>query len=257
MRNLIAIMGKDWKIQFSSPMAYVVLGGFLMLSGFFFYDLLSTYTMYAAQAQMMGNPQIMQQLNFNDMIMTPLIQNINVLLLLVVPLITMRTFAEENRQGTDELILTSPVGISQMVWGKFLSSLAFFMLLLFLTLQFPLLLGKFGSLDLGKMLTGYLGLFLMGAAFISLGMFASSLTKSQMVAAVGAFSALLIFWLVGFLSESIGGWPGKILEYVSLTYHFNMFAKGAIHLKDIVFFLSFTYFFIFLSTRAVESSRWR
>jgi ABC-2 type transport system permease protein len=115
----------------------------------------------------------------------------------------------------------------------------------------------FGKLDMGKLAAGYLGLLLMGTAFISMGMFASSLTKSQIVAAVGAFSALLIFWIIGWLSESVAGPAGKILEFLSLTNHFEMFAKGAIHSKDVIYFISFIFFFLFLSIRSVESTRWR
>lgn len=257
MRNTLAFFFKEWKIQFSSPTAYVVIVGFLMLSGFFFYDLFSNFARIINYASMYQNPQMLQQINFNDLVVSPLFQNINILLLLVIPLITMRTFAEERRQGTDELLLTSPVGISQIVWGKFLSALAFFTLLLILTLQYPIILHHYGQIDLGNVAAGYAGLFLMGTSFIALGMFASSLTKSQIVAAVAGFSALLMFWLVGWLAESVSGVNGKFLGYLSLTSHFEMFSKGAIHTKDIIYFLSFIFFFLFLSTRSLESTRWR
>lgn len=257
MRNVLAFFSKELKIQFASPVAYVVLAGFLMLSGFFFYDLFSNFSRVLNYAGNYQNPQLLQQINLNDLVMQPLLQNMNVLLLLVIPLITMRSFAEERRYGTDELVLTSPVSIVEYVWGKFLAAVAFYMLLLLLTFQYPLILMHYGALDVGKMASGYLGLLFMGISFIALGLFASSLTKSQMVAAVGAFSALLIFWIIGWLSESVGGMSGKLLEYLSLTNHFESFTKGAVNIKDVIYFCSFIFFFIFLSTRSVESTRWR
>ena len=244
MRVISAIIAKELRIQFASPVAYVVLVGFLMLSGFFFYDLFSNYSKVLSYATAYQNPQLMEQINLNDLVVTPLMQNINVLLLLVIPLITMRMLAEEKRQGTDELILTSPVGIAQVVWGKFLASVIFFALLLLLTVQFPLLLKHYGEIDTGKLLTAYAGLFLMGSAFISLGLFASSLTQSQIVAAVGGFSALLLFWMIGWLAESVGGNIGSALEYMSLTNHFTSFAQGTVNTKDLVYFASFIFFFI-------------
>jgi gliding motility-associated transport system permease protein len=257
MRNTFSFCAKELKIQFASPVAYVVLTGFLMLAGFFFYDLFTNFSRILSYASSYQDPTILNQVNFNDLVITPLFQNMNVLLLLVVPLITMRAFAEEKRQGTDELILTSPVGISEFVWGKFLASFLFFGLLLLLTVQFPLILAQFGEIDWGKVAAGYLGLLLMGTAFISLGLFASSLTKSQMVAAVGGFSALLMFWIIGWMAESVMGTAGQVLKFLSLTNHFESFVKGAINTKDLVFYCSFIFFFLFLSTRSVESTRWR
>ena len=257
MRNVMAFFSKEWKVQFSSPIAYVVIVGFLMLSGFFFYDLFSNFARILSYASGYQNKEMLQQVNFNDLIIFPLFQNINVILLLVIPLFTMRLFAEEQRQGTDELILTSPVSISQYVLGKFLAAAAFYLFILVLTFQYPLILMIFGDLDFGKLLAGYLGLFLMGTSFIAFGMFASSLTQNQIVAAVGSFSALLIFWVIGWLAESFSGKLGMVLEFSSMTRHFNMFSRGAVHLVDVVYYVSFILFFLFLSIRSVESSRWR
>ncbi len=257
MRNVLAFLYKEWRIQFGSATAYVVLAGFTILAGFFFFDQFSVFTQYSAQARMYQNTQMLQQFNLNDWVFTPLIANINILLLLVVPLITMGSFAQERRLGTDELILTSPIKIWHMIAGKFFSSMAFFALLLLLTFQFLFVLKLYGDLDYGKIAAGYLGLFFMGGAFISLGLFASSLTKSQIVAGVGTFSALLIFWIVGWLAESIPGKTGDVLAYLSLTNHFRNFSEGAIQIKDIVFYITFIFFFFFMTTRSMESTRWR
>jgi len=257
MRNLWNMLIKELRSLFVSPIAYVVIPGFLIISGFFFYDLLTTYARTAAFYQMSQNPMILNQLNVNDFILSPLFQNINVLLLLVIPLITMRLFAEEKRQGTDELLFTSPLSIGQIVAGKAIAAMAFFFIILILTLPYPIILFKISNPDVGKTLSAYLGLFLVGISFISLGLFASTLTDNQLVAAVIGFSALLLFWIIGWISETMEGPAGSILQAVSLTQHFEGFSKGVLQLSDIVYFITFIGLWIFLSLRAVGSVRWR
>ncbi|MDP8224369.1 MAG: ABC transporter permease subunit [Candidatus Lernaella stagnicola] len=255
MRNILAIAGKELRQFFGGAVAYVVMTAFFMLTGFFFYDMIMSYNRYIGYAQM--QPMYMQQLNINDMIVTPLFQNINVILLLIVPLITMRLFAEERNQGTDELLLTSPVSIGQIVTGKLLSALAFYALLLVMTFVYPAILAKYAMPDLGKLITGYVGLLLMGACFISFGLFASTLTRSQLVAAITSFAVLLVFWILGWIAESQPGIVGEVMRYLAMTEHFERFGQGVIELSDVTYFISFILFFWFLATRAVESTRWR
>jgi len=219
MRNMTAFLGKEFRLYFVSPAAYVVMIGFLILAGFFFYDLVTTFSQMLSYYQMYQNPYIMEQLNVNDMVVGPLFQNINVILLLIIPILTMRAFAEEKKLGTDELILTSPVSVHQVVLGKFFAAVLFFVLIMALTAHFPIILAKFSNPDPGKILSGYLGLFLMGTAFISFGIFASSLTENQIVAAVISFSTLLLFWIVGWMAESVGAPMGDVLRYLSITEH--------------------------------------
>ena len=257
MRNVWHIMVKELRSLFVSPIAYVVIPGFLILSGFFFYDLLTSYVRLVSFYQIYRNPMILDQLNVNDFIITPLFQNINVLLLLVIPLITMRLFAEEKRQGTDELLFTSPLGIGEIVAGKALAAVIFFIVILVLTLPYPAILFKISNPDLGKVFAAYLGLLFVGVSFISLGLFASSLTDNQLVAAVIGFSALLLFWIIGWISETSEGALASILSAVSLTSHFQGFAKGVLELKDVVYFITFIGFWTFLTLRSVESVRWR
>lgn len=255
MRNILAMAGKELRQIFGGAVAYVVLTAFFMLTGFFFYDMVTAYNRYLGYAQM--QPQYMEQLNINDMILTPLFHNINIILLLMVPLITMRLFAEERDQGTDELLLTCPISVGQIVTGKFLAAFAFYALMLVMTLIYPAVLAKHASPDLGKLLAGYLGLLLIGTSFISFGLFASTLTRSQLVAAITSFAVLLVFWIIGWIAESQPGVFGEVLRYLAMTEHFERFGEGVVDVGDVAYFGSFIVFFWFLATRAVESTRWR
>ena len=259
MKNIGAFFAKEMRIYFQAPTAYVVMALVLLLAGLFFYDLLSSYAAALTYYQYMAqNPGALEQFNVNDGIVTPLFQNISVLLLLTVPLITMRIFAEEKKTGTDELILTSPVSIPEVVLGKFLAALAFYGILLVLTLHFGAILIKIGNPDLGKLAASYLGLLLLGATFLAVGVFASALTSNQIVAAMVSFSVLLLFWIVGWLAESASApFLKKALEYASIIDHFEAFGRGVIKLPDVLFYVSVIAFFLFLTVRAVESSRWR
>lgn len=257
MRNALTICSKELRQIFGSSVAYVVLAAFLMLSGFFFYDLFSNYSQILGYAGVYQNPAMMEQVNVNDMILTPLFHNINVILLLVIPLITMRLYSEEKRSGTDELLLTSPLKVGHLITGKLLAGMAFYLLILVLTFHYPAILYKYAQPDFGKIVAGYLGLFLMGGSFIAFGLFASTLSKSQVVAAVISFSFLLVFWILGWIAESQIGVVGDGLRYLSLTEHFEPFGEGMLNTSDVVYFLSFIAFFWFLATRSVESTRWR
>ena len=257
MRNTLTFFSKEFRMQFFSPVAYVVMVGFLLLAGFFFYSFFSQYSQILSYAGQFQDPTVYQQINLNDLVFTPTMENIFIMLLLLVPILTMRLISEEKKQGTDELLLTSPVDIVEFVLGKYLAALAFYALLLVLTFQFPMILARFGSIDFGKVASSYLGLLLLGAAFIALGLFASSVTKSQIVAAMASFSALLAFLMLGFMSEQFSGFAKHAFEYVALTKHFEKFLDGVINTGDILYFITFAFFFVFLSVRSVESTRWR
>ncbi|MBZ0273152.1 ABC transporter permease subunit [bacterium] len=254
--GLFAIWQKEWRQFFLSPIAYVILVVFIALAGLFYFDLFTFYVQNQSMAQMYqqgGAPDM----NVNDMIVTPLFQNLSVLLLLIVPLVTMRLYADERKSGTEELLLTSPIRERTIIAGKYLAALSFYVVALLLTLQFPALLVKFGSPDIGKVATGYLGLFLMGAAFMAFGLFTSALARTQTQAAMWAFFALLLLWILGWLAESLPGTAGAVLKYVAILPHFDNFADGVIAVKDLVYFASFVAVFLFLATRVVESARWR
>ncbi len=259
LQDIFHVAGKDLHSYFVSPIAYVVLTGYVVLSGWFFFNLLDQFYRVINMYEMMRRPDMAAQMNLNDMVMTPLLSNMTIILLLMVPLITMRLFAEEKKLKTDELLLTSPISVNSIVLGKYLACLAFFIVILALTMIYPMILFKYGdpAPDIGPILSGYLGLFLLGGCFMAVGLFSSSLTENQIVAAVICFVVLLLSFVIGWPGETAGPKAGKILEYLSLGEHFNDFSKGLIESKHVIFFLSFILFALFLTKRSIESLKWR
>lgn len=258
MRNFYLIFKKEFKSYFASPVAYVVITMFLILSGYFFYSSFALFSTISFQATI--NPMLAKQvglLNITESVVRPLFGNISVILLLMVPLLTMRLFSEEKKTGTIELLLTYPITDMEVLLGKFFSCMAVFAIMVALTAVYPVLLLAYGQPETGPMITGYVGLFLVGTSFISLGVFASSLTENQIIAATVAFGLLLLFWMIGFSASLAGQTLGDILTYISLTAHLEGFAKGVIGTDDIVYYLLFISLFLFLTLRVLESKKWR
>lgn len=249
------IVKKELRLYFTSPVAYVMITIFLLLAGYFFYSIFAFFTLASMQSAM--NPQMARDLNVTDSVMRPLFSNISVILLLLMPLITMRLFAEERRSGTIELLLTYPVRDGAVLLGKYLAALLVYVLMLVLTLLYPAMLFYFTRLEWGPLLTGYVGLLLLGSAFIGVGIFASSLTENQIIASITTFGILLIFWVIGWSAEFVGGMWGKVLSHLSLIEHFDSFGKGVLDTRDIVYFLNFTILSLFLTLRALEARRWK
>jgi ABC-2 type transport system permease protein len=189
--------------------------------------------------------------------MRPLFSNISVILLLLMPLVTMRLFAEERRAGTIELLLTYPVRDGAVLAGKYLAALGLYAIMIGLTLLYPGIVVYFARLEWGPILTGYLGLLLMGATFIAVGVFASSLTENQIVAAITTFGALLIFWILGWSADYAGGTAGKVLQFLSILEHNDSFSKGVLDTKDVLYYLNFTVLALFLTLRSLEARRWK
>ncbi len=255
MKNFIAICKKECISYFYSPIAYVVITIFLILSGYFFQSILGFYMMISFNA--MRNQYLAQGLNFTDGIFRPLFGNTSIIMLLMMPLLTMRLLAEEKKNGTFELLLTYPIRDIETVLGKFVACLLVFSIMLGLTLVYPLFLSFLGPVEPGPLFSSYLGLLLMGAAFIAFGLLASSLTANQIVAAVISFGALLIFWIIGFSAQTSGPVLGGILRHLSLLEHFENFSKGVIDSQDVIYYLNFTVFCLFLTLRSLESNKWR
>ena len=257
MRNILTIAGREIKSYFVSPIAYVVLTGFLLLGGWFFFNLLARFnlllTIYSAQQ----NPQVLQRLNLNEFVIAPLLHNLSVVLVILVPVITMRSLAEEKKTGTYELLLTSPLRISEIVLGKFLGSFVFVLLMVALTAVYPVILLAYGNPETGVILAGYLGLLLLATAFVAVGLLTSSLTENQIIAAVSCLVALLLLYIIAWPAENAGETIGAMLRYVSLTEHFAQMVKGIIDSKDLVYFVSVIVLALFLTHRSVESIRWR
>jgi ABC-2 type transport system permease protein len=249
------ILKKELRLYFTSPVAWVVITIFLFIAGYFFYSIFAFYTLASMQSAM--NPQMGRDLNVTDSVLRPLFSNVSVILLLLMPLITMRLFAEERRSGTIELLLTYPVRDGAVLIGKYLAALVLYVLMLALTLLYPGIVMYFARIEWGPLLTGYLGLLLMGATFLAVGIFASSLTENQIVASITTFGTLLILWVIGWSAEYVGGAWGRVLTHLSLLDHFDTFARGVLDTKDVIYYVDVTVIALFLTLRSLETRRWR
>ena len=249
------IYKKEMRLYFTSPIAWVILTIFLFIAGYFFYSIFAFFTLASMQAAM--NPAMARDLNVTDSVLRPLFSNISVILLLLMPLVTMRLFAEERRSGTIELLLTYPVRDGAVLIGKYLAGLTLYAIMLAVTLFYPLLVAYFARVELGPLASGYLGLLLMGATFLAVGIFASSLTENQIVASIITFGVLLIFWVVGWSSDYVGGTWGRVLSHLSLIEHFDSFAKGVLDTRDVLYYFDFTIVALFLTLRSLEARRWK
>src|SRR5215470_17844035 len=219
MRNALTIAGREIRSYFASPVAYVLIGAFLALAGYFFYALLIAFNQSLQIYSMMRQPEMLQRFNLNEMVLRPLLHNMSVLLIFTVPAITMRMFPEEKRSGTYELLLTSPVRVSEIVLGKFLGGLVLVLIMVALSGLFGVLLLAFGNPELPMMLTGYFGLALMATVFLALGTLVSSFTDNVVIAYVGALFALLVLYTIGWLGENVQGVFSSVVRYASITDH--------------------------------------
>ena len=238
MRRIALICGKELGTYLSSPMAYVVSAIFIALSG-------TSFTTYLAQT------------SYSDTSIRGFLDAAQLIILLFSALLTMRLISEERKLGTWELLLTAPVKDYEIVIGKFLSCLIVLLVMLMLTLYFPFLLMVLGDPDTGPMIISYLGLLLLGSSSIAIGIFASSLTPNQIVSAVLAGGMLYGLWFLGSAASLIPDPAGDFLSYFSLSYHFPNFIRGVVDTRDVVYYISVTAIFLFLSVRSIETERWR
>ena len=252
MRNIMAIAERELRAYFSSPIAYVVIGFFALLYGYFFYALLSYFM---RQSMGMGGPG--QTMNINQMLIGPVLVNSTVIFLFMFPLITMRTYSEEKRSGTIELLLTSPITDFQIIMGKFLGAMALYGVMLLVSLIHIALLFRFGNPEWKPIVTFYLGLLLLGGCFISLGLFISSLTKNQIVAGMVTFAVFLLLWIVTWVGSAWGPTAEGITQRLSIIDPLDDFGKGVLDTKHLVYYLSFITFGLFLTAKSVDSERWR
>jgi len=253
MRNVLAIAGKELRGYFASPIAYIVIGFFALLYGWFFYVPLSFFNRQSMQMSMgMGGT-----LNINQMLIAPMLTNASVVILFVMPMITMRTYSEEKRSGTIELLLTSPLTDVQIILGKFLGALGLYAALLAVTLIHMAILFTYGSPAWKPVVTGYLGLLLMGSCFLSVGLLISSLTKNQIVAGMVTFAVFLLLWVITWVGSFGGPTFDKLTTYLSIIDHWDDFGKGVIDTTHVIYYLSFITFGLFLTAKSVDSERWR
>ena len=236
MRNTTTIALREFKSYLASPTAYVVTGIFLLLAGFLFSISPTTYNETSLRG-LWGLWGVMG-------------------LLLIAAVLTMRLLAEEKKMGTLELLLTAPVRDSEVIAGKFLGSLGILTVMLALTFYYPILLMWFGDPDWGPIVTSYLGLFLLGGASLAVGLFASSLTSNQLVAAMVAGGIIFSLWFAGMAADLLPEKMGEVIGYLSLYFHFSSFLRGVIDTRSIIYYLSVTVLFLFLAIRSIESGRW-
>ena len=252
----LPVFKKEMRLYFGSPVAYVVGTFFLLIAGWFFSQILFFYAMSSMQATM--NPAMGGgNLNPTENVMRPLFTNMSVVLLFVMPMLTMRLFAEEKRSGTIELLLTYPVRDGEVLFGKFAAAAVLYAFLLACTFLYPGMVARFGRLEWGAVLTGYLGLLLLGCALLSMGLFFSSLTENQIVAGFATFGLLLGLWVISWGADFAGGTMRTVLQYLSLGEHLDSFGKGVLETKDVVYFLSIIALALFLTLRSLESKRWK
>ena len=255
MTPVTALIAKELRSYFVSPVVYVVAAVFLLIFGVLAYAMVLVAGTVAIQQ--MQFQQAAAQLNLNDLVLRPAFGNLRLILLLVLPLLTMRLFAEERKLRTFELLMTSPIGTNEIVTGKFMAVLALFMGMLSLTLLTPLTLSLFSSFDWRPVWTGYLALVLLGGLFLATGLLASALTENQIVAAFLSFGFLLVLWLVGSLGSILGDTTaGNFFTAVSFIDHFDRLLRGLIDTKDLVYYLSGIVLMLFLAHRVVDAQRW-
>lgn len=233
--KILTIYKRELKSYFLSPLAYVLVGFLLLISGYFF----ATFVLSTQYA-----------------LMSPVFGNMVFVFMFVSPILTMRLISEEMKNGTDQLLMTSPLRITDMVLGKYFAALTVYTLSLVISLIYPLYLKIYSTPDFGPILTGYIGTFLMGAAFIAIGIFASSLTENQLIAGVIGFSILLLFWIVSWLGDVFQGTAKNIVDNISLLQRFTNFQNGVLSLNDVVFYLSVIIFFVFVTIMVVDKRRW-
>ncbi|NMB45482.1 MAG: ABC transporter permease [Firmicutes bacterium] len=234
MNSVVTIWRRELSSLFRSPIAYVVIAAFLVLAGYIF-----SIALFSTQLA--------------DM--TILFGNLAVTFLFVAPLLTMRTLSEERRLGTDEFLLTSPLTIPEIVIGKYLAVLTVWVLMLLMTGIYPIILNIIGDPEGGPIFAGYLGLFLLGASFLAVGIFASSLSENQIVAGVIAFGILLGLWLLTWIASALGGMLGRIIEGISLLGRFDTLLSGVLDTSDLLFYVSFVFLFLFFTIRTVDRRR--
>ena len=238
MNRTIILARKEIDSYFNSPLGYLVASVFLVASGYLFMQ----GFFISGQATMRGFFALMPAI-----------------LILILPAVTMSSWAEEKRSGTAEVLLTLPLENIQVVLGKFLAAFAFLGLLLLFTFLIPFMLGSVSEPDWGLIFAGYLGTLFLGAAYIAIGLWVSSVTKNQITAFLSALVVIFVFYILGssFVLDTMPSAIAVVGKNISLATHFNSILRGVISLKDLVYYFSVVIFFLFLNTQAVKERNWK
>ena len=254
MTNVWILFRKEIKSYFASPVAYGLMVFFAIIAGYFFYAATAFFVTRGMEAQMMGRGMPM---DMNEYIIRPVLMNVSVIGLFLIPMITMRVFAEEKRMGTIELLATSPVRDTEIVLGKWFAALAMYACILGIALLNLLILFAYGKPDWKPILVGFFGLLLQGGCLLAIGTFISTTTKNQIIAGAATFAVSLLLWVLDWVTAFETTATGKVVAYLSVVQHYEPFSKGVLDTKDVVFYLSFIFFGLFLTARSMESLRWR
>jgi ABC-2 type transport system permease protein len=254
MRNVFTICGREVKSYFTSPIAYLLMGLFGLITGFMFYSATAYFISVSTQQQMQGQNGPM---DIGLYVIAPLLGNAGVIGLFLVPLISMRLFAEEKRSGTIELLLTSPISDWEIILGKWMGAMVMYLAIIGMTAIYVGLLFAWSTPDWRPILTGYLGLILQGATVLAIGTFISTTTRNQIIAGGATFAICLLLWVLSWVSNYSDTWYGKAIAYCSILTHFEPFSKGIVDTKDVIFYLSAIFLGLFFTARSLESLRWR
>lgn len=254
MKNIATICGRELKSYFASPIAYLLMGLFGLIFGFFFYSATAYFAMAGLQAQMGEQAQPM---SVNEYVIGPLLGNAGVVGLFLIPLISMRLFAEEKRTGTIELLMTSPLRDWEIVLGKWLGAICMYLCIIAISAINVGMLFFWSHPDVRPILTGYLGLILQGATILAIGTFISTTTKNQIIAGAATFSACLLLWVLSWVTSYNPAPWAQAIAYCSILTHFQPFSQGILDSKDVIFYLSAIFFGLFLTARSLDSMRWK
>lgn len=254
MTNALIIFRKELRSYFASPIAYGLMAFFAAIAGYFFYVATAIFVTRGMESQMMGQSFPM---DVNEWVVRPVLMNVSVIGLFMIPMISMRLFAEEKRSGTIELLVTSPVRDAEIIVGKWLAALILYTSILAISALSIAVLFLYGEPDLKPILVGYLGLVLQGGALLAIGTFISTTTQNQIIAGTATFAACLMLWVLDWVSAYETAVWAKVLSYLSVVTHFEPFSKGVVDAKDVIFYVSVIFFGLFLTARSMESLRWR
>ena len=254
MRNVWIICRKELGSYFVSPIAYLLLAMFAIIFGFFFWNVVGYFVLAGIESQMRGTTFPM---NLNEQVIRPLVSNVSVIGLFLIPMITMRLFAEEKRTGTIELLATSPIRDLEIILGKWLAAVFLYASMLVLTALNFVWLFRYGNPDWKPVAIAYLGLFLQAGALLAIGTFISTLTRNQIIAGGATFGVCLLLWVLEWTTGFEATTWARVLGYLSVLTHFDSFAKGVLYTKDVVFYVSVIFLGLFLTARSMESLRWR
>lgn len=255
MRNAWVVAKKDIGSYFNSPVFYVVTTVFLVIYSFIFFQILTFFSFQSVQAGQFRGMNV--GLNLNDMVIEPSFHNMAVTLLMIIPVLTMRSFADEKKSKTYALLLSSPIRLREIVFGKFLACMTVVTMMVLLSSYCMGFLLVLGEPEIGPIVTSYVGILFMSGCYVGMGVFASSLTDNQIIAAVIAFGMSLFMWIIGWASQAASAEMGEVLQYLSLVEHLQRFMKGIVDTSDVVYYLSFILLSLFLTHRVLDSERWR